>query len=52
MLQIHVAEEVGGVGLRTCVWSLVSTPAGGLARVFPEASFPMDVVDTDWSSGS
>ena len=53
VLQIHVAEEVGGVGLRTCVWSLVShsarhpTPAGGFARVFPEASFPMDAVDAE-----
>ena len=44
VLQIPLAEEVGGVGLRTCVWSWVShsarhpTPAGGL---------PIDAVDAE-----
>ena len=44
VLQIPVAEEGGGVGLRTCVWSWVyhsarhPTPAGGLAKVFLQAS--------------
>ena len=36
VLCVHVAEEVGGVGLITCVWSWVSqsarpTPASGCA---------------------
>ena len=44
MLRVHVAEEVGVVGLITCVWSWVRhsaihpTPASGLAGGFPEAS--------------
>ena len=44
VLSVHVAEEVGGVVLITCVWSWVAhsarhpTPASGLAGVFPEAS--------------
>ena len=48
VLRVHAAEEVGGVGLMTCVWSWVShsarhpTPASGLA----EAS-SHDVVDAE-----
>ena len=41
VFSVHVAEEVGGVGLITCVWSWVShsarhpTPASGARRGFP-----------------
>ena len=40
---VHVAEEVGGVGLITCVWSWVGHSARHASReracrVFPEAS--------------
>ena len=49
---VRVAEEVGGVGLKTCVWRWVShsarhpTPASGLAGVFLKL-LPMDVVDAE-----
>ena len=44
VLCVHVGEEVGGVGLMTCVWGWVGqsardpTRASGLRGVFPEAS--------------
>ena len=47
-----VHEEVGGVGLMTCVWSWVShsarhpTPASGLAG-FSLKLLPMDVADAE-----
>ena len=46
LVHVYVAEEVGVVGLVTCVWSWVShsarhpTSTSGLAGVFFEAYFP------------
>ena len=46
MCCVHAAEEVGGVGLITCVWSWVGhsgrhpTPASGLAGGFQRSFFP------------